>query len=175
LTARRAAVTATASSQDKLDVVTSGLPQGATAGVNYKTQDFAKEVERATGGHGADVVIDFVGASHWDKNIAALAPDGRMVMLSFLSGRKLEKVDLGPLLFKRLRIQGTRLRARSVPYQADLVERFTRDVVGKLTGAEGYGELKTYVHKVFPWTEIRAAHEEMEGNKNSGKIIVEVQ
>jgi NADPH:quinone reductase-like Zn-dependent oxidoreductase len=118
--------------------------------VNYKTQDFAKEVERATGGHGADVVIDFVGASHWDKNIVALAPDGRMVMLSFLSGRELEKVDLGPLLFKRLRIQGTTLRARSVPYQADLVERFTRDVVGKLTGAEGHAESKTYVHKVFP-------------------------
>jgi hypothetical protein len=55
-------------------------------------------------------------------------------MLSFFSGRELEKVDLGPLLFKRLRIQGTTLRARSVPYQADLVERFTRDVVGKLTG-----------------------------------------
>jgi NADPH:quinone reductase-like Zn-dependent oxidoreductase len=56
-------------------------------------------VERVTGGHGADVAIDFVGASHWDKNIAALAPDGRMVMLNFLSGRVLEKVHLGPLLF----------------------------------------------------------------------------
>jgi NADPH:quinone reductase-like Zn-dependent oxidoreductase len=122
-------------------------------------------------------VIDFVGASHWDKNIAALTTDGRMVMLRFLSRREREKVELGPLLFKRLRIQGKMLRARSVPYQADLVERFTftRDVVGKPTGAEGHGELKTYVHKVFPWTEIRAAHEEMEGNKNSGKIIVEVQ
>jgi NADPH:quinone reductase-like Zn-dependent oxidoreductase len=76
---------------------------------------------RATGGHGAAVVIDFAGASHWDKNIAALAPDGRLVMLSFLSGRELEKVDIGPLLFKRLRVQGTTLRARSVPYQADLV------------------------------------------------------
>jgi NADPH:quinone reductase-like Zn-dependent oxidoreductase len=83
-------------------------------------------------------MIDFVGAWHWDKNIAALAPDGRVVMLSFLSGRELEKVDLGPLLFKRLRIQDTTLRACSVLYQADLVERFTRDVVGKLTRAEGH-------------------------------------
>jgi NADPH:quinone reductase-like Zn-dependent oxidoreductase len=58
----------------------------------------------ATGEHGADVVIDLVGASYWDNNIAALAPGGRVVMLSFLSGRQLEKVDLGPLLFKRLRI-----------------------------------------------------------------------
>jgi hypothetical protein len=56
-----------------------------------------------------------------------------MIMLRFLSGRELEKVDLGPLLLKRLRIQGTTLGARSVPYQANLIERFTRDVVGKLT------------------------------------------
>jgi NADPH:quinone reductase-like Zn-dependent oxidoreductase len=69
-----------------------------------------------TDGHGADVVINFAYASRWDKNIAALSPDGRVVMLSFLSGRELEKVDPGPLLFKRLRIQGTTLRARSVPY-----------------------------------------------------------
>jgi hypothetical protein len=96
-------------------------------------------------------------------------------MLSFLSGRELEKGNLGPLLFKHLRIQSTTIRARSVLYQAILVERFARDVVGKLTGAEEHGELKRYVHKVFPWTEIRAAHEQMEGNKNSGKIIVEVQ
>jgi NADPH:quinone reductase-like Zn-dependent oxidoreductase len=60
--ARRATVTATASSQDKLNF-TSGLSTGATAVVHYKTQDFAKEVERATGGHGAEVVIDIVGAS----------------------------------------------------------------------------------------------------------------
>jgi NADPH:quinone reductase-like Zn-dependent oxidoreductase len=84
--------------------------------VNYKAQDFAKEVERMTGGHGAEVVIDFFGPSRWVNNIAALAPDGRMVMLSLLSGRELEKVDLAPLLFKHLRIQGTTLRACSVPY-----------------------------------------------------------
>jgi hypothetical protein len=79
-------------------------------------------------------LIDVVGASHWNNDIASLAPDGCMVMLSFLSGRELEKVDSGPLLFKRLRILGTTLRARSVSYQPDLIERFTRNVVGKLTG-----------------------------------------
>jgi hypothetical protein len=59
-------------------------------------------------------------------------------MLSFLSGRELERADLGRLLFKRLRVQGTTLCACSVPYQANLVQRFTHDVVGKLTGAEGH-------------------------------------
>jgi hypothetical protein len=75
--------------------------------------------------------------AYWSKHIAALAPDGRMVMLRFLSGRELEQVDLGPLLFKRVGIQGTTLRARSVPCQADLVERFKRDVVGEPTGPKG--------------------------------------
>jgi hypothetical protein len=55
-------------------------PEKRDGGRELETQDFDKEVERVTGGHGADVVIDFVSASHWDKNIAALAPDGRMVM-----------------------------------------------------------------------------------------------
>jgi hypothetical protein len=57
-----------------------------------------------------------------------------MVMPRFLSGRELEQVDLGPLLSKRVRIQGTTLRTCSVSYQADLVERFARDVICKLTG-----------------------------------------
>jgi hypothetical protein len=62
-------------------------------------------------------VLDFIGASRWERNTPALAPDGRVGMLNCSA----EKVDLGPLLFKRLRIQGTTLGARSVPYQADLV------------------------------------------------------
>jgi NADPH:quinone reductase-like Zn-dependent oxidoreductase len=55
--------------------------------VNYKTQNFAEEVKKVTDGKGADVVIDFVGKSHWDQNIEALAVDGRMTILSFLSGK----------------------------------------------------------------------------------------
>jgi NADPH:quinone reductase-like Zn-dependent oxidoreductase len=79
-------VTATASSKDKLDWLL-GIPNGATHAVNYKTQDFAAEVKTATDGHGADVVIDFVGQTHWQKNIDSLAKDGRMTILSFLSGK----------------------------------------------------------------------------------------
>lgn len=54
--------------------------------MNYKTQDFAAEVKKTTGGKGVDVIIDFVGRSHWQKNIDALAFDGRMTMLGLLSG-----------------------------------------------------------------------------------------
>jgi NADPH:quinone reductase-like Zn-dependent oxidoreductase len=168
-------VTATASTQEKLDFVTKTIPLGATLGVNYKTQDFAAEVKTHTEGHGADVVVDFVGQSHWAKNIDALALDGRMVHLAFLSGAVVENMDLGPLLRKRLSINGTTLRARSVAYQADLIARFGKDVSEKLTGSEGEGEVRTWIHKVYKWGQIREAHEEMERDANSGKIIIEVE
>ncbi|EPT00239.1 hypothetical protein FOMPIDRAFT_161321 [Fomitopsis schrenkii] len=166
-------VTATASTQEKLDWLLS-IPSGATHTVNYKTQDFAAEVKKTTGGKGVDVIIDFVGRSHWQKNIDALAFDGRMTMLGLLSGGEVEKFNLGPLLYKRLRIQGSTLRARSQAYQANLVKRFRDDVLSHISGSAGNGEVRTYIHKVYPWTEIQEAHREMEENKNSGKIIAEV-
>jgi NADPH:quinone reductase-like Zn-dependent oxidoreductase len=168
-------VTATASSAEKLSFVTKTIPLGATLGVNYKTQDFAAEVKQHTHDHGADVVIDFVGQSHWPKNIDALGLDGRMVMLAFLSGAIVDKVDLGPLLRKRISVHGTTLRARSVPYQAELISHFGKEVSEKLTGSNGDGEVRTWIHKVYKWGQIREAHEEMERNANSGKIIVEVE
>ena len=70
-----------------------------------------------------DVIIDFVGRSHWFRNIDSLAIDGRMMVLGILSGTEIEKVSLAPILFKRLRIQGTTLRSRSLSYQAGLIKR----------------------------------------------------
>ncbi|PCH40425.1 quinone oxidoreductase [Wolfiporia cocos MD-104 SS10] len=166
-------VTATASSKEKLDWLLS-IPGGATHAINYKTQDFAAEVKTTTNGKGVDVIIDFVGQSHWQKNIDALAIDGRMTMLGLLSGAEVSSFKLGPLLYKRLRIQGSTLRSRSSAYQAELIERFKRDALPHITGSTGNGALRTYIHKVYPWTEIQEAHREMEGNKNSGKIIAEV-
>jgi NADPH:quinone reductase-like Zn-dependent oxidoreductase len=84
----RNSVTATASTKEKLDWVLS-MPNGATHVVNYKTQDFAKEVKKITGGKGVDVIIDVVGQSHWNQNIDSLAIDGRMTILSLLSGGSL--------------------------------------------------------------------------------------
>lgn len=63
------------------------LPNGATHAVNYKTEDFAEAVKLITNGHGADVVIDFVGQSHFTKNLDVMAVDGRMTMLAMLSGK----------------------------------------------------------------------------------------
>ncbi|KAG1869429.1 quinone oxidoreductase putative [Suillus subalutaceus] len=179
-------VTATASTTAKLDWLRS-IPNGATHTVNYKTEDFAAE--------GVDVVIDFVGQSHWAKNVESLAIDGRMTILATLSGSEVPAVNLGPILYKRLRIQGSTLRSRSLQYQTELISSLNfRDIIDKVTGANGGGPMRTYIHKVstffcsshpvrhgrttpqvYPWAEIQSAHHEMADNKNSGKIVVEVQ
>ncbi|OCH90446.1 quinone oxidoreductase [Obba rivulosa] len=166
-------VIATASTSEKLNWLLS-LPSGATHAVNYKTQDFAAEVKRITNNKGVDVIIDFVGQSHWQKNIDSLAVDGRMTLLALLSGPEVPSFNLVPILYKRLRIQGSTLRSRSPEYQAELISKFKRDVLGFITSSAGDGPLKIYIHKVYPWTEIQDAHREMEANSNSGKIVAEV-
>ena len=133
-------VIATTSTQEKIEWLL-GLSYGATDAVNYRTQDFAEVVKRLTGGKGADVVIDFVGQTHFQKNLEALAIDGRMTMLSLLSGNSVlfsmvhrwlicgdagaivDSVNLSPLLYKRLHIEGSTLRSRPLDYQARLIAR----------------------------------------------------
>ncbi|EJC98501.1 quinone oxidoreductase [Fomitiporia mediterranea MF3/22] len=162
----------TASTQEKLDFLRN-MPDGglsATHTINYKTQDFEQEVKKATNGKGVDVLIDFVGQSHWTKNISTLAVDGRMTMLALLSGADVSNFNLAPILYKRLHIEGSTLRARSVQYQSELIIRFKNEVLPALVD----GKLKTYIHKVYPWTEIQEAHREMAADRNIGKIIVEV-
>ena len=161
-------VITTASNNDKLDWLLK-MPNGPTHAVNYKTQDFAAEVKKITNGNGVDVIVDFPGQSHFVKNIDSLALDGRMTMLALLSGPflflmeatlRLRRVlfiganvsafSLAPILSKCLRIQGSTLRSRSPAYQADLINRFKLSVADKLTGANGEGPLRTFIHKVGP-------------------------
>ncbi|KAL4069984.1 hypothetical protein V8B97DRAFT_2024318 [Scleroderma yunnanense] len=164
-------VTATASSKAKLDWLLS-IPNGATHVANYKTEDFSQVVKKATNGKGVDIVVDFVGPTHWERNINSLAMDGRMIMLAIMSGREVPSVDLGPILYRRLKIQGSTLRSRSEEYQSELINSAVfQDMISKITGGEKDGQIRTYIHKVYPWTEIQEAHREMAENKNSGKII----
>ncbi|KAG6335615.1 hypothetical protein ID866_3472 [Astraeus odoratus] len=165
-------VTATASSNEKLDWLLS-IPNGATHVANYKSEDFSERVNEVTNGKGVDIVVDFVGRTHWEKNINSLAFDGRMILLSFLSGSEVPSVNLTPILYKRLKIQGSTLRSRSLQYQCELVNSVTfQDIVAKITGSEGNGPIRTYIHEVvYPWTNIQEAHKEMAENNNRGKIV----
>ncbi|CAE6452504.1 unnamed protein product [Rhizoctonia solani] len=162
-------VITTASSKEKLDFL-HNMPKGSTHEVNYREQNFAEEVAKITDGEGVNVIIDFIGPDYWDKNIEALAKDGRMAILASMSGPEVPKVNLLKLLYKRLRIQGSTLRSRSPEYQGALVKRFWDECGSHFQG----DELNVHIHKTYKWTEVAEAHKEMEANKTMGKIIVEI-
>ncbi|CAG8711841.1 12339_t:CDS:2, partial [Acaulospora colombiana] len=134
-----------------------------------------------TEGKGVDVLIDFVGQSHWNKNLGSLALDGRMVMLGLLSGLDVEKTSLGPILFKRLQVTGSTLRSRSPQYQMGLVQRFGTEILPNISSdaysdkgeVEGKG-IQVVTHQVYPLAEIVKSHQDMENNASIGKIVITV-
>ncbi|KAH8881603.1 quinone oxidoreductase putative [Thozetella sp. PMI_491] len=158
------AIYATAGSQEKVDFIVNEL--GATAAFNYKTQDWAAEITRITGGKGVDLIVDFVGAPYFQKNLEAIARDGRWVMLGLLGGGQLDGANLGLLLYKRVRIEGSTLRSRDEDYQGQL-----RDHLEEHLARFESGEFKIYIEKVLPWEEIVEAHKLLETNTTTGKII----
>ncbi|KWU46094.1 quinone oxidoreductase putative [Rhodotorula sp. JG-1b] len=166
-------IIATAGTDDKCKYVEQ---HGAAKGVNYKTQDFSEEVAKVTDNTGVDIIIDFIGASYWKKNIASLARDGRMVLLGLMGGAKTdEPLDLSQILYKRLRIEGTTLRSRSLEYQSHLLQDFSKKALDKVFArCKGDQGLDLVIHKVFDWKQATEAHEEMEQAKNIGKIIMTI-
>ncbi|OAA55395.1 Alcohol dehydrogenase superfamily, zinc-type [Cordyceps fumosorosea ARSEF 2679] len=158
------AVYATAGSDDKCRYVVDTV--GATAAFNYKTQDWADEVKKVTGGKGVDYIVDFVGGSYFSKNLDVAARDGRIVMLGTLGGAQAPDVNVGAILYKRLRIEGSTLRSRDVEYQGKL-----RDRLEQYLPDFDSGKLKIVIDTVLPWEQIQDAHRHMEEGKNSGKIV----
>ncbi|KKZ61821.1 NADPH2:quinone reductase [[Emmonsia] crescens] len=156
----------TASSQEKIDFCVKNV--GATAGFNYKTQDWADEVKKATNGRGVDVIVDFVGANYFQGNLDAAAKDGRIVNLAFLGGTKLPAgVDISPFLRKRLRYEGSSLRSRDIAYQRQLRDLLLDHAMPKFRD----GTFKVHIERVFPFEKIIDAHLLIESNQTKGKII----
>jgi len=116
----------TAGSQEKLDLA---LQLGAEKGVNYKQENFQEKVMEWTQGRGVDIILDCIGGSYSDKNLACLAVDGRWVLYGLLGGAEVSGPLLGGLLRKRASIRATTLRSRDSDYKARLVAAFTRDCI----------------------------------------------
>ena len=166
---KASAIYVTAGSQEKIDFCVQEL--GATAGFNYHTQDWAKEILQATGGKGVDVVIDFIGQSYFQGNLDVAARDGRIVHLGTMSGTKLPAgVDMGAFVRKRVRFEGSTLRSRDEDYQGKLRNTLVEHSIPKLKD----GSFKVPIEKVFPWEDIVKAHELMETNQTKGKIICRI-
>ncbi|KAI0445337.1 zinc-binding alcohol dehydrogenase domain-containing protein 2 [Xylaria telfairii] len=169
LAAGASAVYATAGTDEKCRFIESEL--GATKAFNYRStdKDWAQGILEATGGKGVDLIVDFVGASYFQKNMAAAAQDARWVILGLMGGSKLEDVDIGMLLFKRIRVEGSTLRSRDPEYQGKLKDRLAEYIPNFESG-----KLKVRVDSVFAMDDIIKAHELMEKNVTTGKIICTV-
>ncbi|KAI8097176.1 uncharacterized protein BX664DRAFT_325717 [Halteromyces radiatus] len=146
---------------------------GATHAINYKTQNWAKIIAEKTSGKGVNVIVDFIGKNYAADNLETLGLDGRMVILAFMSGAQIENFNIAPILRKRLRIQGSTLRSRSVDYQAHLREEVYNHAIKDHFGCS-HGKFKIFIDSVYDWKDIIKATEHMEANKSMGKIVVNV-
>ncbi|MBI3801674.1 MAG: NAD(P)H-quinone oxidoreductase [Deltaproteobacteria bacterium] len=142
---------------------------GATAGCNYKEQDFAEWVKEVTNGQGVEVIEDFIGAAYWDRNLRSLKAGGRLVLVGLMGGVKIE-ANLGLLMTKRLQIFGSVLRSRSLADKIAITQRFRAKWLPLLAA----GRIKPVIDRVFPLAQAADAHRYMEENRNFGKIILEV-
>ncbi|GIJ22015.1 NAD(P)H-quinone oxidoreductase [Micromonospora lutea] len=142
---------------------------GADLLVDYREQDFVEEVWRVTDGRGADVVLDIMGASYLGRNVAALAADGRLVVIGMQGGRKGE-LDLGALLAKRGTVAATALRSRPLAQKAEIV-RGVREQVWPLVEK---GRVRPVIDRRMPIADAAQAHRLVESNEHVGKVLLTV-
>ncbi len=157
-------VFATAGSDDKCAAC---VRLGAEKAFNYRTQDFEKEIQAATGGKGVDVILDMVGGDYVPKEIKCLAEEGRLVFIAFLRGPKTElAIDL--VMRKRLTVTGSTLRPRPVEFKGMLASGL-RERIWPLIER---GKIKPEIYRTFPLAQAAEAHRLMESSQHIGKIVL---
>lgn len=144
-----------------------GMDHGILVGQDGAEPRFSEEVRKATGGKGAPVILDFVGAAYAAENLAALASGGRIVVIGTMGGPKAQ-VDLGLLMRARGSIVGTVLRPRPLEEKIRATQEFAKDVLPLLAS----GRVKPVVDAVLPADRVREAHERMEKNDSFGKLVL---
>ena len=142
---------------------------GADRAINYKTEDFVAVVKEATGGKGANVILDMVGGDYIERNYDAAATDGRIVQIAFLGSPK-ATVNFVKLMVKRLTHTGSTLRPRSNADKAAMVAAIEAKVMPLLRE----GRIKPLMDSTFPLVEAAKAHARMETSQHIGKIVLEI-
>jgi len=144
------------------------LKLGANGAINYRTQDFVAEVQKITGGHGADVILDMIGGGYAARNLAALAVDGRIVHLSGADGVDYT-VPVAAIMAKRAVITGSQLRVSSLALKTEIV----RQVVERVWPHLGT-KVTPLIDSVLPLAKAVEGHQRMESSVHVGKILLEV-
>lgn len=154
-------------SGDKLDRVRA---LGADVGIDHRAQDFAEVVAAETGGRGVDVVIDFVGAPYFERNVRALADGGRLVQVGVMGGTSGASMPIDRLLFGHLQIMGTVMKSRTPAVKQAMTRRFAQRWLPQF----GSGELQPVIDTVLPLAQAADAHRRMESGLSVGKIVLSV-
>lgn len=142
---------------------------GADAAIDYKREDFAERVKELTGGRGVDVILDSIGGSYFERNLASLAIGGRLVVIGLTGGAQ-ASIALGALLTRRLSVIGSTLRARPVEEKAAIVSAF----LSRFGGALEAGRLRVVVDRVLPLAAAPEAHRVVARSDHFGKVVLEV-
>jgi NADPH2:quinone reductase len=142
---------------------------GAERAINYKTQDFEKEILAATGGKGVNVILDMVGGDYVPKELKCLADDGRLVFIAYLRGPKTE-LNIDAVMRRRLTVTGSTLRPRPVEFKGAIARKL-REKIWPLIEA---GRIKPEIYKTFPLEQAAEAHRLMESSQHIGKIVLTV-
>ncbi|WP_066763597.1 NAD(P)H-quinone oxidoreductase [Sphingobium sp. CCH11-B1] len=140
---------------------------GADHAINYRTQDYAEEVKRITGGQGVQAVLDMVGGDYLPRNIACLAEDGRHVSIATLGGPKAD-IFIPAIMQRRLTLTGSTLRARSVGFKSLVADELIRNVWPFV--AEG--KLRPAMDRKFALADAAKAHARMDAGEHFGKIVL---
>ncbi len=159
-------VFATAGSPEKLALC---LELGAEAAINYRDEDFVAKIAEFTEGRGVDVILDNMGASYLDRNVQALALEGRLVIIGLQGGAQAE-LNIGALLTKRAAVIATSLRSRPPAAKAAICAAVAEHVWPLIAS----GAIRPLVHTTLPLGEAAAAHTLMESGVHTGKIVLRV-
>lgn len=143
---------------------------GAKHAINYKQSDFVPELKRLTEGHGADVILDMVGGPYLERNLDALAAEGRLAVVAAQGGRT-GQLDIGKLMMKRARLLGSTMRVRT-PQEKGAVARRLRTEIWPLLPARN--PIRPIIDCTFPLRDAYLAHERMESGEHIGKIVLTV-
>jgi NADPH:quinone reductase len=157
---------ATAGGREKCEVIRElgGEP------INYRQESFAEVVLARTEGHGADVILDIMGAAYFEDNLATLARDGRLLLIGFLGGGIAEHVNLQAIMVKRAIVTGSAMRPRSSQEKAAIAASLMKHVWPVLA----QGRCLPLIHATYPLLRAADAHRDLESGQHIGKIVLEV-
>jgi NADPH2:quinone reductase len=159
-----ARVITTAGSAEKCEAC---VKLGADRAVNYRSEDFVAATKEATGGKGADLILDMVGGDYIERNYEAAGVEGRIVQIAFQASPR-ANVDFRRLMLKRLTHTGSTLRARSVADKAGIARGIEQNVWPLIKA----GKVKPVLFRTFPLAQASAAHALMETSAHIGKIVL---